>query len=521
MPMHDTASWTDTAGMQSNLGVHLPRFSSEAPPPSRWSREAHQDRPVVAFIEPMLAAFERGFRTGFARWGFPLGGMSHAVIDGWLFLAEEDLTDVDELQRRLERVETVGDLTELRACARWFSTVLMPEVDARRRAVAPGPLTSCSADELAEALVAAYSLLVEFAEQRMANVVGTNLLTSAFLVDGASAGLSRLDCLRHLAGSSRSTTALARDAAGHDIGDRQALAEAYSDDLLGTDGTRPPLTPLEGAWWVKAVAPDLPEPATTGAPLPDELVAALADARLAQDVREASRELFMRLLGRARRIAAELGSRLVERGVLEDADDVAFLTPAELASLSGAGASAPSVTALVRSRRHELAAAAATPPAPGLGTPLPSTAPLAEMVAAIGPGAMRVFVLAMSWTPSINGGEPAAAVDAADDGVMRGVPASPGVVTAPVRVVHDVDGLLEVEPGEILVCGCTTPAWSVAVSISAGLIATGGGDCSHPAIVAREFGIPAVVGAAAATSLRTGDVVTLDGAAGTVALHAA
>ena len=79
---------------------------------------------------------------------------------------------------------------------------------------------------------------------------------------------------------------------------------------------------------------------------------------------------------------------------------------------------------------------------------------------------------------------------------------------------------LEIEPGEILVCGMTTPAWCVAISVSAGLISTGGGDCCHSAIAAREFAIPAVVGVATAMdALRTGDMVTLDGTTGVVTLQ--
>lgn len=516
--------------MHPSLAAHLPRFSSHSVPPGVWRQDAHQDGPVLAFVEPMLASFGRGFRAGFSHWGFPLAGVGHVLIDGWLYLAEEDLTDVEELARRLARVEAIGDLVEIREAASRFADTLLPDIDARRRAIAPGALDTRSAEELVDALVAAYSLLVEFGEQRMTFLPGTNLLTSAFLVDGAAAGLTRLDCLRHLAGSSRSTTALAGDLARGDatgVGSDE-LADEYADDLLATDGAQPPLALRADGWWATANAPD-PVPAGAAPPgeLPDGLAGTLADARLAQDVREASRELFMRLLGRARRIAAELGTRLAARGVLDTADDVAFLTPAEIVAAAGAGASGAATRALVRSRRHDVAAVA-TPPDPVIGVPVPTASPLAEMAANFGPGALRIFVLAMSWTPAIDGNAPAqaSAAEDADTGdsravEIRGVAASPGSVTAPVRVVHDVDELLDVQPGEILVCGCTTPAWSVAVSVSAGLIATGGGDCSHPAIVAREFGIPAVVGAAAATSLRTGDVVTLDGAAGTVTVHAA
>lgn len=491
--------------MTSPLAVHLPRCSSHAPPPGVWVRESHTDAPVVAFVEPMLAAFGRGFERGFAHWGFPLAGMGRAVIDGWLYLCSEDLTDADELACRIQRVEQVGDLSELRETAREWQADVLPAVDAARRSIASAPLETYSADELADALVAVYSLLVDFAERRMAAVVGTNLLTSAFLVDGAEAGLSRADCLAALAGSSYATAARSRDASGD-------ASDEYVDDLLSTDGS----VPIAGGGLIAGggAAPVARERAVA---VPDSLAAILADAQLAQDVRETSRQQFMRLLGRARRIADELGSRLVEAGSLDAAADTSYLTPDEIVAVHTGVLPAASAKALVRSRRHDVEAAATRVPDAIVGasivrddTPVPPTD--------LGAGALRVLVLAMSWLSSM-GADGEAAPTTSDDDSLRGVPASPGVVTAPVRVVRHVDDVLAVEPGEILVCGMTTPAWCVAISVSAGLISTAGGDCSHSAIAAREFAIPAVVGVAAAMDvLQTGDVVTLDGTTGVVTL---
>ncbi len=492
--------------MTSPLAVLLPRCPSHTPPPGVWVRESHSNAPVVAFTEPMLAAFCRGFERGFARWGFPLAGMSHAVIDGWLYLRNEDLTDADELARRMARVEQVGDLVELRRTASEWQTDVLPAFDAARRAIAPGSLSTYSADELAGALTAAYSLLVDFAEQRMTVLPGTNLLTSAFLVDGVEAGLSRAECLAALAGSSHATAARSRDAGAHD---------EYVDDLLSIDGSLPSAGEAQpgGAGTVGAA----PVARETTAQVPATLAATLADARLAQDVREASRQQFMRLLGRARRIAHELGSRLVAAGALDAPDDTSYLTPDEIVAVHTGALAGAAAKALVRSRRHDADVAAAHLPDPLLGAPIvrdDAPPPPSE----IGAGAMRI--LAMSWLSALD-------VDATvgsgpSDGALRGVPASPGVVTAPVRVVRHVDDVMTVEPGEILVCGMTTPAWCVAISISAGLISTGGGDCCHSAIAAREFAIPAVVGVASAMdALRTGDVVTLDGTTGVVTLQPA
>ena len=99
---------------------------------------------------------------------------------------------------------------------------------------------------------------------------------------------------------------------------------------------------------------------------------------------------------------------------------------------------------------------------------------------------------------------------------MRGSPASAGTVTATARVVLDPVGA-HLEPGEILVAPSTDPGWTPLFLTAGGLVMEMGGSNSHGAVVAREYGIPAVVGVADATHLiRTGDVITVDGAAGLV-----
>lgn len=117
-----------------------------------------------------------------------------------------------------------------------------------------------------------------------------------------------------------------------------------------------------------------------------------------------------------------------------------------------------------------------------------------------------------------DGTEPGAA-DAgvgAGDGALTGSPASAGTVTAPVRVVLDPSGAA-LEPGEILVAPSTDPGWTPLFLTAGGLVMEMGGAMSHGAVVAREYGIPAVVGVPDATTrLSSGVSVTVDGAAGTV-----
>lgn len=101
--------------------------------------------------------------------------------------------------------------------------------------------------------------------------------------------------------------------------------------------------------------------------------------------------------------------------------------------------------------------------------------------------------------------------------VLLGEPASPGVVTGPVRVVTGIDMIDQVAGGEVLVTPSTSPGWMPALVRCAALVTEVGGVTSHAAIVSRELGLPCVVGAEQATTvLATGDRVTVDGTSGVV-----
>ncbi|WP_090824059.1 PEP/pyruvate-binding domain-containing protein [Arthrobacter sp. yr096] len=101
-------------------------------------------------------------------------------------------------------------------------------------------------------------------------------------------------------------------------------------------------------------------------------------------------------------------------------------------------------------------------------------------------------------------------------GTLSGSPASAGQVTAPARVILDPVGA-HLEPGEILVAPSTDPGWTPLFLTAGGLVMEMGGPNSHGAVVAREYGIPAVVGVPDATTrISTGQHITVDGAAGTV-----
>jgi pyruvate,water dikinase len=116
--------------------------------------------------------------------------------------------------------------------------------------------------------------------------------------------------------------------------------------------------------------------------------------------------------------------------------------------------------------------------------------------------------------------EAVAAETAGADGALAGSPASTGTVTGRARVVLDPVGA-HVEPGEILVAPSTDPGWTPLFLTAGGLVMEMGGSNSHGAVVAREYGIPAVVGVPEAThKIETGQMITVDGAAGLVTLAA-
>jgi len=104
------------------------------------------------------------------------------------------------------------------------------------------------------------------------------------------------------------------------------------------------------------------------------------------------------------------------------------------------------------------------------------------------------------------------------EGVLQGEPVSPGVVEGVARVVFDPHAT-QLQPGEILVCPGTDPAWTPLFLSAGGLVMEVGGIMTHGAVVAREYGIPAVVGVHSATGrIKTGQRLRVDGASGRVEL---
>jgi phosphohistidine swiveling domain-containing protein len=105
--------------------------------------------------------------------------------------------------------------------------------------------------------------------------------------------------------------------------------------------------------------------------------------------------------------------------------------------------------------------------------------------------------------------------------VLSGIAVSPGRVTGRARVITDPRSNAEIKPGEILVAPVTDAAWTPLFVTAGAIVVDVGGPLSHGSIVAREYGIPGVLNVGAATRMiKTGQLITVDGDAGKVFLHA-
>jgi pyruvate,water dikinase len=198
-----------------------------------------------------------------------------------------------------------------------------------------------------------------------------------------------------------------------------------------------------------------------------------------------------------RELLGELGRRFVTTGVIRSSDDIYFLEKREIDASIGqmeAGQAPDGLSDRVASRRAFIQQAAHLTP--------PPTVPPKKRIMGV---KTEVFA--------------AVSEEAQSGNTLSGVPTSPGKVTAPARVLHGPQDFDEMRPGDVLVAGTTTPAWTPLFAMASAVVTDIGGPLSHGSIVAREYGIPAVMGTGVATKrIRNGQTITVDGNAGTVTL---
>ncbi|WP_420629129.1 PEP/pyruvate-binding domain-containing protein [Candidatus Leptofilum sp.] len=216
------------------------------------------------------------------------------------------------------------------------------------------------------------------------------------------------------------------------------------------------------------------------------------------------RENVMFYMGAAwptlRKLAKELGQRLTDAGAIATPDDIYYLDSSEINLAIAAranGAPMPSFAQRVKERRTLREARK-------LLTPQPAVPPRGSLK--MGPFDLSMF-------------DPTPHNSATEGAILRGYAVSTGQVTAPATVIHSAADFDKMQPGTILVCTTTTPAWTPLFSQAIGLVTDVGGALAHGSIVAREYGIPAVMGTGVATErIKTGTMLKVDGDAGTVTL---
>lgn len=226
----------------------------------------------------------------------------------------------------------------------------------------------------------------------------------------------------------------------------------------------------------------LQQPIVRLPPVRPRVLALLATARCLLPIREDTHYFATLPMPVIRRTALELGRRLVKVGVLAAPEDVFHLKVAELASIGEMwpppAARAAELQALVRRRKEWRAARAAMP--------------VVET---------RRFARA-----SVEG-----------DVLVHGAPGSPGTAEGPVRIIRDSGEFGTLRAGEVLVAPYTNPAWTPLFQRAVAVVVDSGSAASHAAIVAREYGIPAVMATGTATqTLHDGQRVLVDGTSGRV-----
>jgi pyruvate,water dikinase len=261
-----------------------------------------------------------------------------------------------------------------------------------------------------------------------------------------------------------------RDAPDAIMGMLKTMAQTDAAPIHQTDG------------WQSARTEILDLPDLQFAPLREAFLWFLDEARQFPPLREDTHFYLTTPIPVLRRIFAEMGQRLVASGVLDDATDIYHLRLEDLERLKDAWPPTAVVQAELR------AAVAARRAKRDALRHVPMLPPVA----------------ASTTTPP-------------DDAIAYGTPGSPGVAHGPVRLVHGPDEFGRVQPGDVVVAPFTNPAWTPLFARAAAVIVDAGSAMSHAAIVAREYGLPAVMGTRdALTRLQDGQQVTVDGTRGLV-----
>jgi pyruvate,water dikinase len=532
----------------------------EAPDPGTWEQDAtHFPRPVTQYLFDVFAQpFMRGWKEGTGRYGLLFSHLEPALINGFLYYKANDV-DPDDGQEVERRFKAAGEALESKLWGEdldLWDREFMPDSIQRNRALQSVLLQDLDTESLLAHLTAVRDNVAEMvyrhhkfsitaiipiglylanamewtgmdAGQLLAPLKGSSPVSLGAKVelgrlaraisdaaigakdfDGAPAdetldGLTRRDDAVGEATRAYLDTIGLRLAGGYDIADPCAIE--LPDMLLGTIWAAAGVVGedrsddwTEAAGRVRAAVPEEHRERI------DEL---LGEARKMNRIRD-ERGLYNDNWGTgiARTVILEAGRRLVESGRIREAQSALDMTFDELAAILR-GAENPSKDELDERTDRRLNTPLDEVP-PILGPELPPPPPLdglppdvAQMMGAFGATLGEVF---------------SAPPDEADTAIT-GRPVSPGVVTGIARIIGHPEECNRLQQGDVLVTASTSAAFNVVLPLLGAIVTDRGGQLSHAAILAREYGIPAVVGTTNATdAIPDGARVRVDGTAGTV-----
>ena len=199
-----------------------------------------------------------------------------------------------------------------------------------------------------------------------------------------------------------------------------------------------------------------------------------------------------------RELLRELGQRFVEAGVIQHRDDIFWLQKDEIATcvakMDGAQTLDNLTNRVEKRKNFNQRVGQITPP------------PMMPMKKRVMGVKSETFIAHTEESQAGN--------------VLKGEPTSVGKVTAPARVLTGPGDFDQMRPGDVLIAGTTTPAWTPLFAMASAVVTDIGGPLSHGSIVAREYGIPAVMGTGVATRrIQNGQMITVDGIKGEVILE--
>ncbi len=556
-----------------------PALSFEPPGPGSWTLDtAHFPRPATRFvIELFPEPAKRGFKEATARYGLLLDHIEWAFVHRWAYLCPRPVPALEERRDPLTReawdelLRSTPALGERLATSarvfedkRWREDVALWDGEVKpqlRRghlelqAVEPASLET---GELLDHLDRCRENLRQAVYHHHRLNVAPVIPVGDFLVQAQEwTGRPSAELVQLVKGGGPLTQGAAGELArlaGAVLRDPAAATVLWADDepetILASLLARPGDVGLAAADYVGLVGnwsagsgSDVAEPCLLEMPhlLVSTIRAALAGgetgveseaaAERMAEVRAAvphgKRDAFGRLLadaqgshqvrderaiycdvwayGLARRAILGAGGRLTEAGVIGDPTHLVEAGYGEMRSLLevGRGRSNEELAARARYRREanedRVPTVLGAPPRTPVPTAwLPSSATRTER-------AFRAYVAAMSEE----------AGEVAEEATVRGLPASPGRYEGRARVVRGVSELALIGRGDVLVTASTTPAFNIVLPLVGAIVTDRGGLLSHAAIVAREYGIPAVVGTGEATSkIPDGAMVVVDGDTG-------